>query len=365
MKKQKKLNIVQVTSLEERVPPHKYGGTELVVSNLTEELVRRGHKVTLFASNDSLTSARLVAPFKKPIRMIDAANAKIRDTYKIIGVAELFKYLLKNQKSIDIIHNHTWRIIPFLSSLNARVVNTVHHPLDIDYQLPIYKKYSEFNYISISNNQQKNGKRLKFLATVYNGINVGKFKFNSNPEEYLAFLGRMSLEKGLFEAIKTAKIAGCKLKIAAKIDIADEEYYKKIIKPEIDNKQIQYMSEVNQKGKTELLKNALVCICPLQWNEPFGLMMVEAMACGTPVIAFKRGSVPEVVKHNKTGFIVPPFNKNRKPNIEGLVEAVKKIDQIDRRECRRHVEENFTVEKMVDGYEEVYRKILKLQATVK
>lgn len=347
----KKLNIVQVTSLEERVPPQKYGGTELVVYNLTQELVKKNHNVTLFASGDSLTSATLISPFEKPIRMIDAGSVKTRETFKIIGVAEAFKYILKNRDKIDVIHNHTWRIIPFLSALEIPVVNTIHYPLDTDYQQPVYNKYPLFNYVSISNSQRRANKDLQFLDTVYNGIETDKFEFSDKEGDYLAFLGRMSPEKGPLEAIKVAKEAGCKLKMAAKIDLADKEYYQKFIEPEIDGKQIQYLGEVDHAGKVELLKNAKALLALINWEEPFGLFIVEALSCGTPVIACGRGAVPELMVDGKTGFIVRSYSE--------APEAILKIKDIKRSFCREHVEKNFSSKVMADNYEKIYYQVTK------
>lgn len=351
----KKLNIVQITSLEERVPPNKYGGTELVVYNLTEELVKKGHNVTLFASGDSLTSSNLIAPFTKPLRMMDAGSAKARETFKLIGMAESFKYLLENQNKIDIVHNHTWRIVPFLSCLDIPIINTIHYPLDTDYQQPVYKKYPGLNYISISNSQRKANKELRILNTVYNGIEIRKFDFNDKPQDYLAFLGRMSPEKGPLEAIKTAKALGCQLKMAAKIDIADKEYFEKFIKHEIDNEQIQYVGELDHKGKVDLLRNAKALLALINWEEPFGLFIVEALACGTPVVACGRGAVPELMINGKTGFIVKSYLD--------APDAVKNINSIDRSFCREHVRNNFSSEVMADNYEKNYKLVIKNKKT--
>jgi len=189
------------------------------------------------------------------------------------------------------------------------------------------------------------------VANIYNGIDIERFPFNYKPKDYLAFLGRMSPEKGPVEAIKIAKKAKMKLIMAAKIDLVDQEYFAREVKPLIDDKQIKFIGEVNHQGKVKLLKNAKALITPIQWEEPFGLFFVEAMACGTPVIAFRMGSVPEVVKDGKTGFIVK--------NIKEAVEAVKNIDQIKREDCRIWVEKNFPIKKMVDDYEKIYYQIVK------
>lgn len=347
----KKLKIAQLAPLEEKVPPKKYGGVELIVHNITEELVKRGHRVTLFASGDSQTSVKLFPVFSKCLRSLTKTKVdlKTREAYKIFGATKIINALRKEK--FDIVHNHfNWRILAFSPFLKDPLVTTLHGPLNIDYQNLFFKKFSKEFYISISKNQREPMPNLNFIGNVYNGIDVNIFPFNEKPEDYLAFLGRMSPEKGPVEAIKIAKRAKMKLIMAAKIDIVDKKYFAEQVKPLIDGKQIKFIGEIGHKKKMELLKNAKALLAPIQWREPFGLFLIEPMACGTPVIAFKRGSAPEIIK-NGTGFITK--------NIKEAVEAVEKIDQIDRKECRKHVEENFSIEKMVDGYEKIYYKVIK------
>jgi len=345
------MKIAQIAPFEEPVPPKKYGGTELVVYNLTEELVRRGHEVVLFASGDSKTSARLLPVFPKALRKTKiGSDLKTREAYKFLGISQILSTLLKER--FDIIHNHIgWRLLPFAQILQDKIITTLHGPLNIGYQKLIYKKFHDLPYISISKNQRTPLSKLNFVANIYNGIDIERFPFNYKPKDYLAFLGRMSPEKGPVEAIKIAKKAKMKLIMAAKIDLVDQEYFAREVKPLIDDKQIKFIGEVNHQGKVKLLKNAKALITPIQWEEPFGLFFVEAMACGTPVIAFRMGSVPEVVKDGKTGFIVK--------NIKEAVEAVKNIDQIKREDCRIWVEKNFPIKKMVDDYEKIYYQIVK------
>ncbi|MFH1894850.1 MAG: glycosyltransferase family 4 protein [Patescibacteria group bacterium] len=342
------MKIVQLAPFEEQVPPRKYGGTELIVSNLTEELVKRGHEVSLFASGDSKTTAKLIPICPEAIRLLpEAQDMKIRDMIKIAGVGRILEIL--NKTKADIIHNHLgWRLFPFISLLDAPVVNTLHYPLAADWVKFIHKKFGNLNFVSISDSQRKPLPDLNYVANVYNGIDIKNLEFNEKPKDYFAFLGRMSPEKGPVEAIKIAKLAGVNLKMAAKVDIADTDYFEKEVKPLIDGKQIEFVGEIGPEEKSDFLKNAVGLLSPIQWEEPFGLFFVEAMACGTPVIACKRGSVPEIVENGKNGFIINTID-------EGVL-AVKKIGRIDRANCRKSVEKKFTTEIMANEYEKVYKK---------
>ena len=349
----KKLRLAQIAPSEERVPPPKYGGTELVVSNLTEELIKRGHQVTLLASGDSVTKARLVPTFKKAVHTDSniGANPSKRRATKLIEVARVINFL--QQHKFDVIHNHiNWHFLPFISLLNSTpIITTVHGPLDDSCQQFVYNAVPNENYVSISKNQRQPMPKLNFIGNIYHGIQVNKFSFNSKKGEYLAFLGRMSPEKGPLQAIRAAKKAKIPLIMAAKIDLVDKEYFRKKIKPLIDGKSVKFIGEVNYRDKVKLLKNAAALLFLIQWEEPFGLVMIEALACGTPVIANKRGSVPEIIQNGKTGFIVKDIN--------GAVKAVHNIDQINRSDCRRSAEEKFSVEKMVEEYEKIYYKLLR------
>ena len=344
----KKLRIAQLVGLTERVPPLKYGGVELVVSNLTEELIKRGHKVTLFASGDSKTKAKLISVYPHSLRK----DPSLKLAYSLLLIEEL----LKREKEFDIIHNHGgWLLFPFIKYFKkAKVITTLHGRLNTKQSQLVLGYFRKLNYISISRSQRKYLPNLNYVANVYNGIDIDAFEFDDRPKDYLIFLGRISLEKGIEKAIKIAKLAKKKLKIAAKIDPVDREYWEKRVKPQIDRKQVVYIGEIGHTRKVRLLKNAQALINPISWPEPFGLVMIEAMVCGTPVIAPKRASVSEIVVNKKTGFIVDSKNL-----IRDSVKAVLKIDQIDRNECRKHVEKNFTVKSMVDGYEKAYYKILK------
>ena len=346
-----------ISPVEERVPPRKYGGTELVVYNLVEGLVKNGHKVTLAASENSITSAKLYPLAKRALRTRFSGQdhaLKLREAFKYIAIARALK--LASREKFDIIHNHIgWRIMPFSFFMKMPMITTLHGPLTDYYQRTVYSQFKQANLISISNNQREPAPNLNYIDTVYNGIQIDKFDFDNKPSDYFAFLGRISPEKGIYFAIKAALKAKVKLLIGAKIDAVDQKFYQSKIKPLIDkNKQIEYIGELSHKQKVKLLKNAKAIINPINWQEPFGLVMTEAMACGTPVIATRRASAPEIVINNKTGFLVDPKNP-----IPGIVKSIAKIDRIKREDCRKHVEEKFATEQMVAGYEKAYQKVIR------
>lgn len=348
------MKIAIVAPFEERVPPIKYGGTELVVHNIAENLVSMGHEVSLVASGDSQTKAKLVTVFKRALREIpEMKDIKIRDAFKFMGIGKVVCYL--NENNFDIVHNHIgWRLLPFEKAVKYPMVTTLHGPLDIEYQQKVYGEYKSCNYVSISMNQRKPMPELNFTANVYNGIETKKFRFFEKAGDYFAFLGRMSPEKGPVQAIQIAKKAGIKLIMAAKVDAVDEDYFEKEVEPLVDGEQIKFIGEVNHEEKVELLGNAKALIAPIQWEEPFGLFFVEAMACGTPVIATRRGSVPEIVVDKKTGFICD--------TIEEAAERTKIIGNINRQDCFDHVNANFSAEKMTEGYAKAYEKVINLKA---
>lgn len=345
-----------ISPVEERVPPRKYGGTELVVYNLVEGLIKNGHKVTLAASGDSITSAKLFPLAKNALRTRFNGHdqaLKLREAFKYIAVARALK--LASQKKFDIVHNHIgWRVMPFSFFIKMPMITTLHGPLTDYYQRTVYSQFKKANLISISNNQREPAPDLNYIATVYNGIEVDKFSFDNKPRDYFAFLGRISPEKGIYFAIKAALKAKVKLLIGAKIDVVDQKFYQSKIKHLIDSKQIKFLGELTHKQKVKLLKNARAVINPINWQEPFGLVMTEAMACGTPVIATRRASAPEIVVDGKTGFLVDPKNP-----IPGIVKSIKKLDQIKREDCRKHVEDKFATTQMAAGYEKAYEKVIR------
>ncbi|MEO8065929.1 MAG: glycosyltransferase family 4 protein [Candidatus Doudnabacteria bacterium] len=344
------MKIAVVAALEESIPPLKYGGTELVIYNVVQQLVLMGHDVTLLASGDSMTKAKLIPIFPKPLRSIsELKDPKLRDAYKYMGTGEILSYLYKSK--FDIVHNHLgWRLLPFAKIIPCPIVTTLHGPLDVPYQQVVYSKYKEANYVSISLSQRKPMPELNFVGNVYNGIDMAKFKFFPEPKDYFAFLGRMSPEKGPVQAIEIAKLSGVKLIMAAKVDSVDQIYFDKNVKHLIDGEQIKFIGEVDHAGKLELLGNARALIAPIQWEEPFGLFFTEAMACGTPVITMKRGSTPEIIVDGKTGYLCN--------NVDEAVAAVKKIDKINRKDCFDHVQINFSTQKMSADYVKVYEKVL-------
>lgn len=357
----KRLKIAQLSTPFIDVPPKTYGGTELVVYNITEELVKRGHKVTLFATKNSKTSAKLEYVFKKSLglggmeKLLSPLAAKLSWAH---ALPSLYHAVLPFEKAdqFDIIHNHFHCYGLFFSNLvKTSVLTTYHGDLSSAEKCPIEKmileKYKRNFWTAISKSQKRKVKtKLNFQAVIHHGIPIEKFPYSLKHQNYLAWLGRITQKKGIEEAIKVAKRTKNKLVIAGTVNPRDQEFFQKKIKPKIDNKLIFYVGPVSHKPKVKLLKNAKALLYPISWEEPFGLVMVEAMACGCPVITFKRGSIPEVVKNKKTGFIVK--------DIKGMIRALKQTDQINREDCRKHVERNFTVEKMVDKYEKVYYKIL-------
>lgn len=345
------MKIGLLAPFEESIPPKKYGGTELVIYNVAEQLVKSGHEVTVFGSGNCRTSAKVIPIFKKALRgdprMLDY---KFRDVFKFLG-AGLVLDALRGQR-FDVIHNHLdWRFLPFSKSLETPVVTTLHGPLDVDYKQEVYRLFKDSNYVSISLSQRRPMPKLNYVANVYNGIDTNRFKFYPKPSDYFAFLGRMSPEKGPVQAIRIAKKAGVKLVMAAKVDAVDTRFFNSQVKPLIDGKQIRFLGEVDHAGKLKLLGGAKALIAPIQWEEPFGLFFIEAMACGTPVIAMNRGSVPEIVQDGKTGYVCE--------NIRQAAASVKKIDAIDRKDCFNRVGAHFSAERMATGYLAAYEKAIR------
>lgn len=349
----KKLKIAILAPVEEQVPPKKYGGTELVVYNLTEQLIKMGHEVTLFATGDSVTSASLVKIFPEAIRTLSQAqNMEVRRSLSLIGVGKMLEKLLEGD--FDLVHNHVgWMFLPFVKCLKIPTVTTFHGFLQVPNEIEIYKYYADFNYISISLSQRKSAQetKLNFIANVYNGIETKKFDFFPESKDYFAFLARISPEKGALEAIQIAKQAGVELVLAGKVDAVDQTYFKEKIEPLIDGRQIRFIGEIGHDDKMRLLGNAKALLAPIQWEEPFGLYFIESMICGTPVIANRRGSTEEIIINGKTGFLVD--------GIDEACEKILQIEKIDRLDCRKHVEENFSSEKMTREYFKAYEKILR------
>lgn len=339
------MRIAQIAPLDCRVPPIAYGGIEIVASLLTEELVRRGHDVTLFASGDSVTAAKLYSVCPHFLRGSD----RDKDILNMLNVASC----LEQAERFDIIHNHQFEGLATAGLVKTPVLTTLHGGLKGDW-LTLFSAYKGY-YNTISRSAkallpEKEG----FVGVIYNAIDCKSYPFQEKMGDYLLFLSRISEEKGTHIAIEVAKRLKRRLIIAGNVNTIDEQYFEQRIMPQVDGDIVQYYREANSEQKRELFANALCLLMPITWPEPFGLVMVEAMACGTPVIAFNRGAAPEVVIHGKTGFIVE--------DVDQMVEAVGELDRIDRRACRDHVERHFDVPRMADEYLNAYYWILEKEA---
>jgi glycosyltransferase involved in cell wall biosynthesis len=339
------MKIAQIAPLAESVPPRLYGGTERVVSYLTEELVRLGHDVTLFASGDSQTSARLVACAPRALRL----DPQVRDP--------LPSYLLMMERvrslahEFDVLHFHTDHVhLPLFRPLARKCVSTLHGRLDLPDLLPLLREYADMPLVSISNAQRHPLPRANWVATVYHGLPEAVCPFNPAPRgNYLAFLGRISPEKGVERAIEIARRARYPLRIAAKVDRTEEDYWRSRVAPLLSDPLIRFVGEVNEAQKPAFLGNARALLFPIDWPEPFGLAMIEAMSCGTPVIAWPHGSVPEIVEHGVTGFVAD--------SVEAAVAAVRDAERLDREEVRLRCEERFSAARMARDYLAVYRSL--------
>ena len=339
-----RLRIAQVAPLVESVPPRHYGGTERIVAYLTEELVRSGHRVTLFASGDSVTSAELVPvtrrSFRKNKRATDYLSREVL----------LMDHVMQRAGEFDVIHFHTGSL-HYLISRHLRVphVTTLHGRLDTLEFLRLYERFRDMPMISISNAQRTPWPCANWQGTIYHGLPQDLFRFHPEPGNYLAFLGRASPEKRVDRAIEIAKGVGMPLKIAAKVDRADRRYFKREIEPLLKDPHIEWLGEISDKDKDEFLGNAYALLFPIDWPEPFGLVMIESMACGTPVIAYACGSVPEVMDDGVTGFVVN--------DIEQAVEATRRVRDLSRAKCREIFEKRFAASRMANDYINVYTRL--------
>ena len=344
------MKIAQISPLMESCPPQLYGGTERVVSYLTEELVRQGHDVTLFASGNSITSARLEACCERALRLDPNVSDPVPDHLimldKVRRMAEQFDIL---HFHVDVLH------YPLAVDFAARTITTMHGRLDLPELRRVHAAFRGFPLVSISNDQRLPMPPVKWAGTVYHGLPRNLLPFNPAPKGgYLAFLGRISPEKRPDLAIEIAVRAGARLKIAAKIDKVDQAYWKNVIKPMIDSSpNVEFVGEIGERDKGEFLGNADALLFPIDWPEPFGLVMIEAMACGTPVIAFRRGSAPEVIDDGVSGFLVD--------DVPQASAAARRVVELDRTQARAAFERRFDIERMAREYVQIYRGLVRAE----
>ncbi len=332
------------------VPPKGYGGVERIVHLLSEGLVRKGHDVTLFAPGDSKTRAKLFSTFDKSIG--NSGETKNNAFYPLMQYIDCFSQAEK----FDVIHNHAEHLAMFLADLvKTPVVHTLHSTLIEGETTPekrmVLARFKNHNFVSISNNQREGLPILNFIGTVYNGIDIDKYEYVEKPKgDYLLWVGRITQKKGPLEAIEAAGKSGYKLVIAAVIDPIEEKYFTDVIKPKIDGDKVEFVGELHDDTLNTLYGNAFCLLSPISWHEPFGLVMVESMSCGTPVVAYRIGSTLEIIEDGVTGYVVDDQYQ--------MIEAIKRIETIKRINCRKRVEDKFTDERMILGYEKIYQKVL-------
>jgi glycosyltransferase involved in cell wall biosynthesis len=339
------LRIAQVAPLMESVPPKYYGGTERVVSYLTENLVKMGHDVTLFASGDSQTSARLESVVDSALRL--HPNNPDPLAYHAMQLDRV----LQRADDFDVIHFHVdVQHFPAVRFLTTPHITTLHGRLDLPHLPALFRTFNDLPLVSISHSQRRPLPLANWQATVNNGIPAESYTFNDKPDSYLAFLGRISPEKGIEQAIEIARRSGRQLRIAAKVDKVDEEFFQARVKPHLRHPLVEYLGEIGEHEKDGFLGNAQALLFPIDWPEPFGLTMIESMACGTPVIAYRRGSVSEVMRDGVSGYIVD--------NSDEAVAAVNKVEAIDRAQCRQYFEQHFSDQAMAKAYLQVYQQLI-------
>jgi len=344
------MKIAQIAPLIESVPPRLYGGTERIVSYLTEELVRLGHAVTLFASEDSITSAELAPCCTRALRL----DPTVRDIIPYFML--MIDKVRERAEEFDVLHFHIDLFhFPLFRSLAARTLTTLHGRQDLGDLKPFYSRFGDMPLVSISNDQRKPLPHANFVATIQHGIPADLHRPSFEQGRYLAFLGRISPEKRPDRAIRIARAAGIPLKIAAKIDRVDEDYFRSEILPLIEGSTVEFIGEINEHEKTQFLGGAAALLFPVDWPEPFGLVMIEAMACGTPVLAFRCGSVPEVIEDGVTGKVVDTE--------EEAIAALPAILSYDRRAVRQRFEVRFTATRMADDYVSTYRHLLRMRTS--
>lgn len=338
------LRIAQIAPLYESVPPKLYGGSERVVAYITDELINQGQQVTLFASGDSTTKARLIPICERALRLDNHLDPL---SYHIVQLQEVFERV----DEFDILHFHTdYLHFPFTYNHDITTITTLHGRLDIDDLVPIYQKFPNMPVVSISNAQREPLPLANWIGTVYHGLPADLYTPGEGKGNYVVFVGRISPEKRVDRAIEIARQANLKIKIAAKIDRADQEYYDKEIKHLFSQPHVEFLGEIGESEKGELLRDAIAMLFPIDWREPFGMVLIEALACATPVIAYNRGSVPEIITNGKTGYIVE--------NINDAVTALQRIHDINRAECRRTFDNRFSATIMAKNYLTLYDKLV-------
>jgi glycosyltransferase involved in cell wall biosynthesis len=338
------VRIAQVSPLYESVPPKYYGGTERVVSYLTEELVQQGHDVTLYASGDSITKAHLIAPCRRSLRLDRSCVDQL--AYHML----MLELVARDAAAYDLIHFHVdYLHYPVSRRLHVPHVTTLHGRLDMPDLPSLYREFTDVPVVSISDAQREPLMWINWQATVYHGLPDDLYRFRPQPGSYLAFVGRISREKRVDRAIEIARRISMPLKIGAKVDSVDREYFTDRIQPLLRGSDTEYLGEIGEEEKDELLGNAYALLFPIDWPEPFGLVMIEALACGTPVIAYRCGSVPEIIDEGTTGFIVR--------DLDDAVEAAERVAELDRRNCRHVFEQRFTATRMAQDYLAVYDRL--------
>ncbi len=341
------MRIAQIAPLEESVPPKLYGGTERVIAHLCDALVDCGHEVTLFAAAGAHTKAQQVVTRDQPIRL-DPSPLKS----ELAATLTMLHDVHEQRDRFDILHFHVDMLhFPFFADVAHKTVTTLHGRLDFEDLPAVYSRWPQFGLVSISDDQRRPLPHARWLATVPHGLDPDLYRFKETPSgDYLAFLGRIAPEKRADRAIRIATRAHLPLEIAAKVDTADSEYFDTEIRPLLQNKAVEFIGEIGDGDKAEFLGNALAFLFPVNWPEPFGLVMIEAMACGTPIIAWRRGSVPEVIDDGVTGFIVNSTDE--------ALGAIERLDQLDRSRIRARFEQRFTASTMAQGYLDVYTRLL-------
>ena len=338
------MKIAQVAPLAESVPPKLYGGTERVIAWLIDELVELGHEVTLFASGDSRTRATLVPVWPRALRLGRPRSDPLA------AQAALLEEVARHASDFDVIHCHVdWLPLPVLSRLGVPFVTTTHGRLDLPGLSAVVERFPDARYVSISHNQRASFPSANWLGTVYHGLPVDSLRPAGEKGTYLAFLGRLTKDKGPEEAMRIARAAGLPLHMAAKLPKGERGYFKEQLEPKIDGTEVRLTGEVNDQTKQAFLAGAAALLFPIDWPEPFGLVMIEAMACGTPVIAFRSGSVPEVVDDGITGFVVDGEAE--------AITAIGRLGELDRRQVRRRFEERFTASRMAREYVRLYEQL--------